>query len=121
MATAAPLQRVKRSCPVVLGDLLYVSLAFLGWLATTLLAAAGCFVVLFALAGNGSVGGFFAQVERLAWHYLAADGPRRAAFDGQLFVIVLIILFATGFFRRASLISIFKTGGVDGSRHADHS
>ena len=119
MASAASLKVMPSTRRIDVGLWLYRALATAGWCATTLLAAAGCLVVLFAMAGNGTLDGFFAQVERLAWHYLAADGARRAAFDNQALVVAALLLVATGYFRRALLISIFRTGGVDGPQRSN--
>ena len=92
---------------------LYVLLALTGWLATTLLSAAGIFVGLFWAAGNGSLPGFFEQLELLARHYLAAAPERRDLFDGQLLFAATLVFTGTGFFRRGALIAIFL-GGTDG-------
>lgn len=97
------------------GGVLYMALALSGWLATTALTTAGLIVVVFVLAGNGSLAGFFEQSDLLARHYLDADALRRATFDVQLLTIVSIIFAGTGFFRRTALIALIK-GAVDGPR-----
>jgi hypothetical protein len=97
-----------------LGDIAYRVLALLGWVSTTLLTAAGCFVVLFLMAGNGSPSGFFEQVSLLGQHYLTALPAARSTFDAELASAAASVVVLTGFFRRAALIFIFKTGGGDG-------
>jgi hypothetical protein len=104
----------KRNEKLNLGTLLYRALALTGWFATTLLAAAGCFVVLFVMAGNGSLGGFFEQVGLLSQHYLSAVPVERGAFDAKMLMAISSVILLTGFFRRSALISIFKTGGRHG-------
>lgn len=106
----------KRFIAPSLGDTMYAGLAVIGWTATTALATAGLFVVLFIAAGNGTFEGFFEQVALLSTHYGQVDAAARAPFNHELSVAVAIVFLATGFFRRAALISIFKTGGSDGSR-----
>ena len=96
------------------GDILYCGLALAGWVSTTLLAAAGCFLVLFMMAGNGSLSGFFEQISLLGRHYLAAAPTARRAFDTELLTAVGCLSALAGFFRRGALISIFRTGGCDG-------
>ena len=59
------------------GNILYCGLALAGWVSTTLLAAAGCMTVLFMMAGNGSLPGFFEQISLLGRHYLAAAPTAR--------------------------------------------
>ena len=100
-------------------DYLHDGLCVVGWLATTVLASAGLFVVLFVMAGNGSPDGFFTQVNLLAAHYLAADAARRASFDGQAMIFIAVVVMATGFFRRAALTTIFRTGGAGGPQRID--
>ena len=85
-----------------------------GLIATTLLAAAGCFVAVFIMAGNGSLSGFFEQVSLLGNHFLAAPAAARSGFEGKLVVAAASVLLLTGFFRRSALIAIFRTGGRDG-------
>ena len=93
--------------------LLYGLLAMSGWLATTALIVGGVFVALFVAAGNGTLAGFFEQLDLLARHYLAAEPPRRAAFDGQLLIAAAIVFAVTAFFRRKALMAILL-GGTDG-------
>ena len=84
-----------------------------GWLATTALIVGGVFVALFVAAGNGTLAGFFEQLDLLARHYLAAKPLRRAAFDGQLLIAAAIVFAVTAFFRRKALMAILL-GGTDG-------
>lgn len=93
--------------------LLYALLALAGWLATTALIVGGVFVALFVAAGNGTLAGFFEQLDLLARHYLAAEPLRRAAFDGQLLIGAAIVFVVTAFLRRSSLMAVFW-GGTDG-------
>jgi hypothetical protein len=112
-------QRAKRQSGynrISLGSLLYLGLAVAGWCATTLLAAAGCFAVLFLMAGNGSLSSFFEQLNLLSSHYLSAPSDARARFDGYLGYAVLATVFLCGLFRRGALFSIFKQGGGDGQQ-----
>jgi hypothetical protein len=104
-------QNRERYPRISIGELIYGVLAILGWIATTLLTAAGCFVVLAFMAGNGSLAGFFGQLNLLAGHYLAAAPASRGEFDINLLMFVAIIVVGTAFFRRAALISIFTRGG----------
>ena len=101
------------------GELIYVAISLCGWLATTLLASAGLFVVLFVMAGHGSPDGFFTQVGLLASHYLSADAARRASFDSQALVFIALVVAATGFFRRGTLANIIRTGGGGGPQRID--
>ena len=116
-AVNSPLQA--HTSPRSIGGAIYVTLAICGWLATTILASAGLFVVLFVMAGNGSPDGFFAQVNLLASHYLAADAARRASFDSQAMIFIALVVIATGFFRRAALTTIIRTGGTGGPQRID--
>jgi hypothetical protein len=104
----------KRYGKIEYGFILYCALALTGWLATTCLAAAGCFVALFIMAGNGSLDGFFEQVSLLSEHYLVAPPTARGAFDAKMVLAAGSVTLLTGFFRRSALISIFRSGGHDG-------
>lgn len=97
-----------------LGRAIEVGFRLLGWSAVTLLAAAGVFVVAFAMLGNFSVEGFFLQLANLADRYGAADTPRRLAFQGELRFVAAILLLTITFFRRASLRAAFFDGGRRG-------
>lgn len=105
--------------PRSVGGAIYFALALTGWLATTLLTSAGLFVVLFVMAGNLTLAGFFEQVGLLANHYTAADAARRASFDSQALIFMTIVVIATGFFRRGALATIFDSGGENGPRRSD--
>ena len=120
-AVKSPVQAGARqeNAPRSIGDAIYVALGVCGWLATTVLASAGLFVVLFVMAGNGSPDGFFTQVNLLAAHYLAADAARRASFDGQAMIFIASVVMATAFFRRAALTMIYRTGGAGGPQRID--
>ena len=115
-ARAARRQRHKRGAPeprLSIPGVLYVLLALTGWFATTVLIVAGVFVALFVAAGNGTLAGFFEQIDLLARHYLAAEPQRREAFDGQLLIGAAIVFVVTAFLRRSSLMAVFW-GGTDG-------
>lgn len=94
-----------------LGRAIEVGFRLLGWSSVTLLAAAGVFVVAFAMLGNFSAEGFFLQLGNLADRYSAADTPRRLAFQSELRFVAAILLLAITFFRRASLMGAFFDGG----------
>ena len=116
-AGAVRRQRQKRGAPehrLSIPGLLYALLALAGWLATTALIVGGVFVALFVAAGNGTLAGFFEQLNLLARHYMAAEPLRRAAFDGQLLIGAAIVFVVTAFFRRGSLMAVFL-GGTDGA------
>jgi len=110
----ARLAKPKWVRPTSFGDFLFAGLAITGWTATTLLTTAGLFVALFFAAGNLSVAGLFEQVALLSTRYGEAEPVVRAPFDQMLMIAFAIVFGATAFFRRASFISIFKTGGVYG-------
>ena len=107
-------RRAAREQKLSIPGLLYGLLALSGWLATTALIVGGVFVALFVAAGNGTLAGFFEQFDLLARHYLAAEPPRRAAFDGQLLIAAAIVFAVTAFFRRKALMAILL-GGTDGA------
>lgn len=106
-------RRAVREQRASIPGVLYALLALTGWLATTALIVGGVFVALFVAAGNGTLAGFFEQIDLLARHYLAAEPLRRAAFDGQLLIGAAIVFVVTAFFRRGSLMAVFW-GGTDG-------
>ena len=106
-------RRAVREQRASIPGVLYALLALAGWLATTALIVGGVFVALFVAAGNGTLAGFFAQFDLLARHYLAAEPPRRAAFDGQLLIGAATVFAVTAFFRRKALMAVFW-GGTDG-------
>jgi hypothetical protein len=113
-AQLARLAERKGFRPISFGDYLLAGLSITGWIASTLLTTAGLFVALFFAAGNLTVAGFFEQVALLSTRYGEVEPVVRAPFDQKLMTAFAIVFGATAFFRRASLISIFKTGGVDG-------
>ena len=61
-------------------DACLLSLRLVGWLSVTLLAAAGCLVLLFAMLGGFTAEGFFAHLDNLASRFAAADTARREQF-----------------------------------------
>ena len=106
-------RRAAREQKLSIPGVLHGLLAMAGWLATTALIVGGVFVALFLAAGNGTLAGFFEQIDLLARHYLAAEPLRRAAFDGQLLIVAAIVFAVTAFFRRKALMAILL-GGTDG-------
>jgi hypothetical protein len=110
---------IRRGDRELRGALLYAALRLLGWATTTILTTAGLFAALFAAAGNLTLVGFFEQIGLLADHYVAAEPVRRASFDAQLIVAIIVVFVVTGFFRRRSLLDIFKMGESDGPRSND--
>ena len=83
------------SLPTGLPDLCLVVLRLAGWVAVTLLAAAGCLVLFFAMLGGFTAQGFFTHLDNLASRFVAADQVRRAAFlssgrDTGVAVIALV-------------------------------
>ncbi len=89
------------------GKLIEVSFRLLGWLAVSLLAAAGLFVAVFAAFGNFTLDGFFLHLANIANRYGSADAARRAAFGETLLLVGGAVLGAAMFLRRASLVQIF--------------
>lgn len=73
-----------------IGDASYILLKASGWVAGTLLASLGVFVLFFLMLGNFTALGFFSQVANLGTRFVAADQARRAAFGDQLFVVWLV-------------------------------
>ena len=63
-----------------LPDLCLLMLRLAGWATVTLLAAAGCLVLFFAMLGGFTAQGFFAHLANLATRFGAADPHRRDAF-----------------------------------------
>ena len=106
----------RRRLQLSFSESLYRSLGVAGWLSTTLLTTGGLFVALFLAAGNGTLEGFFKQVALLSVRYGEVDPAYRADFDTKLAITFSVALALAAFFRRAALINIFKTGGVDGPR-----
>lgn len=87
---------------------LAAGLRMTGWLTVTALAAFGIVAAAFFAIGNFTVAGTMLQLDNLATRYVAAEAPRQAQFDHLLSVAVLIAFVAVGFFRRASLLRIFR-------------
>lgn len=79
-----------------------------GWVAVTLLAALGLVALFFFTIGNFTISGTMLQLDNLASRYVAADAARQAQFNHLLASGGLIAFCAIGFFRRASLVRIFK-------------
>jgi hypothetical protein len=104
---------------LALADACYLTIALSGWLATTMLATMGLFVMLFLLVGNGDLIGMFEQIDQFARHYIAADPATRGPFDARLRIVLAAVFGITAVFRGGSLVAVFK-GGLRGSRHDDH-
>ena len=95
------------------GNIIYVLFRLIGWTAATLLIAAGFFVALFFMVANGSLFGFFEQLNLLGSHYIVAAPEARAAFDSKLYFIAGFVFLLTGAFRMSGLLSIFQSGDYD--------
>lgn len=111
----AGLRRYERE---IRGQLIGLTLQCLGWLATTALTTAGLFVALFFAAGNLKLAGFFEQVALLSTRYGEVEPAGRHEFNANLTIVFAIAFVATAMFRRAALVRIIKTGGVDGPASA---
>ena len=73
---------------VRLADACYLLLSTSLWLANSLLAALGTVLGMAILIAGCSPAIFFAHVDNLARHYLAADLARRAQFDHQALALL---------------------------------
>ena len=104
---------IQRYQSLSFGNIIYVLFRLIGWTAATLLIAAGFFVVLFFMVANGSLFGFFEQLNLLGGHYVVAAPEARADFDSKLLLIGGIVLLLTGVFRMNALLSIFESGDSD--------
>ncbi|PHR20219.1 MAG: hypothetical protein COA41_05670 [Sphingopyxis sp.] len=107
------LAKIQRYQRLSFGNLIYVAFRLIGWFAATLLIAAGLFVVLFFMVANGSLFGFFEQLNLLGGHYVVAPPEARAAFDSKLYFIAGFVFLLTGAFRMSGLLSIFESGDSD--------
>ncbi|MEH6758841.1 MAG: hypothetical protein V7676_15225 [Parasphingorhabdus sp.] len=105
--------KIQRYQKLSFGNLVYVAFRLIGWFATTLLIGAGLFVVLFFMVANGSLFGFFEQLNLLGGHYVVAPPEARAAFDSKLYFIAGFVFLLTGAFRMSGLLSIFESGDSD--------
>ena len=94
-----------------IGASIAVGFRLLGWTAVTGLATAGLFVVAFAMLGNFTLEGFFAQIGNIADRYARADTARRASFADELWIGSLILLAAVMVLRRGSLAQVFIIDG----------
>lgn len=94
-----------------IGDASYILLKASGWVAGTLLASLGVFVLFFLMLGNFTALGFFSQVANLGTRFVAADVGRRAAFTDQLHIAGLVILIVVALCRFRGLIDSVSTKG----------
>jgi hypothetical protein len=103
--------RVAALAPAVrrfVADACLVALRLTGWAAVTLLAALGCFVVLFLMLGNFEAAGFFAHLDNLARRFAEADAARRSHFLTLVaWVSVALVLVVTAC-RMRSLAAVFR-------------
>ena len=84
-----------------------VALRLTGWSAVTLLAALGCFVVLFLMLGNFEAYGFFAHLDNLARRFVEADAGRRAGFLALVAKAAVLLLAVMTACRGRSLAAVF--------------
>lgn len=94
-----------------IGDASYILLKASGWVAGTLLASLGVFVLFFLMLGNFTALGFFSQIANLGTRFVAADAGRRAAFTDQLHIAGLVILIVVALCRFRGLIDSVSTKG----------
>lgn len=91
---------------ILFADGCHVILSLSLWLGGTLLAALGALLALAIIASNAEPAIFFAHIDNLAAHYLAADAARRADFDlhiasfGGALVFLLVLARAPAFAAR---------------------
>jgi len=104
---------IQRYQSLSFGNIIYVAFQLIGWTATTLLISAGLFVALFFMVANGSLFGFFEQLNLLGSHYVVAAPEARAAFDSKLYFIAGFVFLLIGAFRMSCLLSIFESGDYD--------
>ena len=92
-AVLAP-SRATRSARLrgLLADACHVLLTTSLWLGSTMLVALGILFAFAIVAANGEPAIFFAHLDNLANHYLAASPDRRAEFDAQLLALLGTIL-----------------------------
>ena len=86
-----------------LPDLCLLLLRVTGWLSVTLLASAGCLVLLFAMLGGFTADGFFAHLDNLASRFAAADAERRGQFLSLVRVALVVLILAVAASRWRSL------------------
>ena len=89
-------------------DLCYFALRLSGWLAVTLLATGGLYVLFFMALGNMTADGFFAQLANLANRFGAAEPARQSLFVGQLGIVTLVLFAVVAAARFRSLAVIFS-------------
>ena len=92
-AVLAP-SRATRSARLrgLLADACHVLLTTSLWLGSTTLVALGILFAFAIVAAGGEPAIFFAHLDNLANHYLAASSDRRAEFDAQLLALLGTIL-----------------------------
>ncbi|MET0504185.1 MAG: hypothetical protein ABWZ85_02570 [Luteibacter sp.] len=89
-------------------DACVIGLRLSGWAAVTLLAALGCFVLLFLMLGNFEAAGFFSHLDNLARRFAEADAARRSHFLTLVgWVSVALVLVVTAC-RMRSLLAVFR-------------
>lgn len=93
---------------------LYRLLRILGWIAVTLLAGSGLFIFIAFLVGNFTLSGTLLQLDNLASRYVVAGPQRQGQFEHLIIIAWAIALTLVGFFRRASLLSIFNDKEIGG-------
>ncbi len=103
MSAAALRARLKATGP----DACLLLLRLSGWSAVTLLATAGCAVLLFAALGGFTVEGFFAHLDNLASRFVAAGPERRESFVGLVRLSSAGLLAVIVLCRWRSLAAVF--------------
>lgn len=88
-------------------DLCLVSLRLSGWLATTALAALGCFVLAFLAIGGLSPESALLHLDNMTGRFAAADQVRRAAFLSQLGSAAAIAFAVIAICRRRAISTLF--------------
>lgn len=104
MRFGAPMRLQARSLGA---DLCYLALRLSGWLAVSVSATLGLYVLFFLALGDMGADGFFAQLANLANRYGAAEETRRAAFLAQVCTVSAVLFAGVATARYRSLLAIF--------------
>ena len=97
---------------VIAADLCYFALRLSGWLAVTLLATGGLYVLFFMALGDMTADGFFAQLANLAVRFGAAEPARQSLFVGQLAVFTCVLFAIVAAARFRSLAAVFSLDSI---------
>ena len=96
----------------IAADLCYFALRLSGWLAVTLLATGGLYVLFFMALGNMTADGFFAQLANLANRFGAAEPARQSLFVGQLGIVTFVLFAIVAAARFRSLAVVFSLDSI---------